>query len=183
MTFDLRHQEVLSVPSAETREMEGWEMREKVNPSGLLTITQRALVGAGNTRKSKWSFEELRKRWISARGSPPPPAPSPTAPSPTPTHTQLQRTLATSADIFGSHLWRRCGWRVVGGGRGRQETRCTAQDSPEERALHAQTSAALTRRSAPRVSQRIWGLPVPALESEHQARPTNQAPERLRRLS
>lgn len=30
----------------------GWEMREKVNPSGLLTITQRALVGAGNTRKA-----------------------------------------------------------------------------------------------------------------------------------
>lgn len=129
-------------------------MREKVNPSGLLTITQRALLGAGNTRKSKWSFEELRKRWISARGSPHPPAPSPTAPSPTPTHTQLQRTLATSADIFGSHLWRRCGWRVVGGGWGRQETRCTAQDSPEKRALHAQTSAALTRRSPDRGTAR-----------------------------
>lgn len=152
-------------------------MREKVNPSGLLTITQRALLGAGNTRKSKWSFEELRKRWISARGSPPRTLP------PTPPHTQLQRTLATSADIFRSHLWRRCWWRAVGGGGGRQETRCTAQDSPEKRALHAQTSAALTRRSAPRVSQRIWGLPVPANESEHQARPTNQAPERLRRLS
>lgn len=121
-------------------------MREKVNPSGLLTITQRALLGAGNTRKSKWSFEELRKRWISARGSSPRPPPPP--------HTQLQRTLATSANIFGSHLWRRCWWRVVGGGRRRQETRCTAQDSPEKRALHAQTSAALTRRSPDRGTAR-----------------------------
>lgn len=136
-------------------------MREKVNPSGLLTITQRALVGRWKHEKSKWSFEEPESGGFSQGQSPPPPLPHRPPPPP---HTQLQRTLATSADIFGSHLWRRCGWRVVGGGWGRQETRCTAQDSPEERALHAQTSAALTRRSpateAPRKPAHLRPSPV-----------------------
>lgn len=107
-----------------------------------------------------------------SQGSPTPAPPPP--PPPPPPHTAPKDTGNVCRHLRESPL-ERCGWRVVGrGGWGAKKTRCTAQDSPEERHYRPGVSALAAKKpptEAPRVSQRICGLPVTGKRGEHQARP------------
>lgn len=153
-------------------------MREEVKPpdinqpsgSGLLTVTQRALLRAGNTEKANGPLRSLES------GGSQPRAVSPIAPKDT---GNVRRHLRESQSGEGAG-----GVRWAEAGAPRNTLHCKGR--PQKRALQAQTPAALTWRSPDRGTARQQPqllLPIPVHESKYRARHARPAPRHLRRLS
>ena len=121
-------------------------MREEVKPpdinqpsgSGLLTVTQRALLRAGNTEKANGPLRSLES------GGSQPRAVSPIAPKDT---GNVRRHLRESQSGEGAG-----GVRWAEAGAPRNTLHCKGR--PQKRALQAQTPAALTWRSPDRGTAR-----------------------------